>query len=185
VSEKWEGVLLVAENATVKDPDVGFGEWLISNGGDADTCKVGDDAPYSYVPVLDDAVVVTGIVSYTYGRYMLQPRDDDDICEPAEAGITTDTDAPAKLMMAVAPNPIYGGGTVRFGLPTAGQVELKIYNVEGELVKTLVDRKVDAGIHQVDWSATNNRGNKVMSGIYFFRLDTGRGSVVNKVVVSR
>ncbi|MFC1799671.1 lamin tail domain-containing protein [Candidatus Eisenbacteria bacterium] len=186
VSEEWEGVLVWAADAVVTDEDLGFGEWMISNGAAADTCRVGDAAPYIYNPQLDDSVSVRGVVSYTYGRYLLQPRDDCDICQPIGAGIDNDDDArPTKLMMSVAPNPIRGGGVVRFGMPVSGQVGLKVYNVEGELVTTLIDERMDAGKHQIDWNATNTRGNRVMSGIYFFKLETGKGSVINKVVVSR
>jgi hypothetical protein len=183
-SEEWEGVLVLAANAAVKDPDVGFGEWLISNGGDADTCRVGDDGNYTYEPVLGDSVTVRGIVKYAYKKYTLEPRDECDICRPSQAGIE-DRAVPSRIMLSVAPNPIAGGGVVRFALPVSGRVGLKVYNVQGELVKTLLDKRMEAGTYRVDWKSTSSQGDRVTSGIYFFRLETPNGSLVSKVVVSR
>jgi hypothetical protein len=185
-SEDWEGVLVGATDVVVSDPDLGFGEWMIAaNGSPADSCRVGDDAYYTYNPLLGESLAyVYGLGTYAFGLRMLQPRDDDDICAASEAGIEDPARA-TKLMMMVKPNPMMSGGTVRFSIPASDRVSLKIYNVQGELVKTLVDRSIEAGSHKIDWNATNNRGSRVTSGIYFVRLDTRKGSLVNKVVVSR
>jgi len=183
-SEKYEGVLVVANAATVKGVADSYGEWLISNGGAADTCKVGDAGTYAYVPALNDNVIVKGVVDYTYSQYKIQPRNDDDICSPGEAGV----DGPGKstkIAMMVRPNPMLDGGEIRFALPASGRVELKIYNVKGELVKTLLEGTVEAGDYKIDWNGTNTRDSKVTAGIYFMRLHTGSGSAVSKVVVSR
>jgi hypothetical protein len=184
--EDWEGVLVAATDVVVADDDLGFGEWMIAaSGNPADSCRVGDDAYYTYDPLLGESLAyVYGVGTYAFGLRFIQPRNDDDICAASEAGID-DVARPTKLMMMVKPNPMMDGGTVRFSLPESDRVSLKIYNVQGELVKTLVDRSVEAGSHKIDWNATNNRGNRITSGIYFVRLDTRRGSVVNKVVVSR
>ena len=183
--EQWEGVLVAANNSTVANPDAGYGEWLITNGAAADTCRVGDAAPYAYVPALNDAVHVTGIVMYAYSIYTLQPRDDDDICEPGDAGVDTGTALPARLELGVRPNPMIAGAEIRFALPVTGNCDLKVYNVKGELVSTLVSGKTEAGEHTIGWNGTNARGNRVTSGIYFLRLETQAGSVATKVVVSR
>ena len=104
-SEAWEGVLVIANGATVADPNAGFGEWLITNGGAADTCRVGDRATYTYQPHLGDNVNVAGIVMYSYKKYRLEPRGDDDICEPGEAG-AGDVGKPVRLALSVSPNPV-------------------------------------------------------------------------------
>ena len=183
--EKWEGVLVAANGAEVTNPDAGYGEWLITNGAAADTCRVGSLGSYAYVPQLGDDVSVTGLVMYAYSVYTIQPRDDADICEPGEAGVKEGDAIPARVSLLVKPNPMLEGGEVRFALPVAGQVSLKIYNVKGELVKTLVDTKTDAGVYTVGWNGTNSRGNNVTSGIYFMKLETQAGSAATKVVVSK
>jgi flagellar hook assembly protein FlgD len=77
------------------------------------------------------------------------------------------------------------GGEIWLALPATGEVALKIYDVKGQLVETLIDRRVEAGGHEIQWHGTNSRGNKVTPGIYFLRLDTGSGTVAKKVVVSK
>ena len=71
------------------------------------------------------------------------------------------------------PNPFNTSTEIRFKIPEAGNVSLKIYNSVGMLVKTLVDRNMSAGYHQVIWDATDNNGTKMSSGIYFYKLTTG------------
>ena len=184
-SEDWEGVLVSAHDVTVVDPDAGFGDWLITDGAPADTCRVGDDGDYSYEPQAAEEIgIVYGVVMYAYRQYRLQPRDDDDICETGESGIE-DERLPTALMMSVRPNPMSRGGIVRFALPASGRVAIKVYNVEGELVTTLADSHFEAGTYSVDWNGSNSRGHRVTSGIYFMRLETGRDSIVKKVVISR
>jgi hypothetical protein len=183
--EQWEGVLVSARNATVSNPTAGYGEWLITNGAATDTCRVGDLAPYTYVPSLGDAVHVTGTVMYAYSIYTLQPRNDEDICEPGDAGVKDDIVLPKEVSLAVRPNPMLDGSQIRYALPTSGQADLKVYNVKGELVKTLASGKAEAGEHQAAWDGTNVRGYRVTSGIYFVRLDTKVGSAVTKLVVAK
>lgn len=183
--EQWEGVLVSARNAEVTNPAAGFGEWLITNGAAADTCRVGDIAPYAYVPSLGDDVHVTGTVMYAYDLYTLQPRNDEDICEPGDAGAEDDIVLPKEISLAVRPNPMLDGSQIRYALPSAGQADLKVYNVKGELVKTLASGKADAGEHHAAWDGTNARGYRVTSGIYFVRLETKAGSAVTKIVVAK
>ncbi len=68
------------------------------------------------------------------------------------------------------PNPFNPSTTIAFNLPTASDVKLEIYNVLGQLVKTLADTHLAAGNHAVTWDATDNGNQKVASGIYFYRL---------------
>lgn len=64
------------------------------------------------------------------------------------------------------PNPFNPSTTIRFVLPSAGQVNISIYNIRGQLVSQLVDRFMVANVHQVEWQAGNTP-----SGIYFYRLE--------------
>jgi photosystem II stability/assembly factor-like uncharacterized protein len=64
------------------------------------------------------------------------------------------------------PNPFNPATKIKYALPVASSVRLRIYNVIGQLVKTLVDGSQEAGYQEVDWNPTN-----AASGIYFCRLD--------------
>jgi hypothetical protein len=184
-SEAWEGVLVAADSCAVVDPDAGFGQWKITNGGPADTCRVGSWGDYAYQPEAGDSVNVHGIVKYSYLTYILQPRDDDDIREVDLAGLSDSGKDPSRFRMVIAPNPVTDEGSIRFSLPIRGHVTLKVYNVRGEVVRTLVDKWVECGSQTVRWDGIDSRGRRLTSGVYFLRLVTTRCEITKKVVVCR
>jgi hypothetical protein len=69
---------------------------------------------------------------------------------------------------------------LRFGVPTASQVTIKVYDVRGREVATLVDGQLGPGYH----SATVN-GAELASGVYFCRMDAERFSATHKMLVIR
>ena len=75
--------------------------------------------------------------------------------------------------------------TIRFALPEAAEVSLKIYDITGQLVQTLVDGVVEAGRHQMVWDGTNQHGVKVASGVYFYQLRAGEFKQVRKMSLLR
>jgi hypothetical protein len=66
------------------------------------------------------------------------------------------------------PNPFNPTTTIEFALPYSGFVTLKIYNILGEEVATLVSKKLSAGKYKYDWDASS-----VASGVYLYRLEAG------------
>ncbi len=83
------------------------------------------------------------------------------------------------------PNPFNPTTTIRFDIREKGQVSLRIYNVAGQLVRTLVDGELDAGSYAEDWNGLNDEGSKVASGVYFYRLEAGVFESVKKMVLLR
>ena len=87
------------------------------------------------------------------------------------------------------PNPFNPTTTIRFGIPeeAAGKtVALKIYDVLGREVASLVNNRLKAGYHQVEWNGRNNQGQAVSSGIYFYRLQSGNTTrQVRKMILLR
>jgi len=82
-------------------------------------------------------------------------------------------DVPATYEIAQnQPNPFNPETVIKYGLPSATQVSVRIYNIVGQLVKTLVDDYQPAGQHQVVWNGTNENGERVASGIYLYRFVT-------------
>jgi flagellar hook assembly protein FlgD len=79
------------------------------------------------------------------------------------------------------PNPFNPSTTISFVLPEAAQVSLKIYDVTGQLVQTLVEGFVEAGRHQVVWDGANQHGVPVASGVYFYQLQAGEFKQVRKM----
>jgi len=75
------------------------------------------------------------------------------------------------------PNPFNPATTIRFAIPERlteeARVQLKIYNLLGELVRTLVDEQKFSGQYTVEWDGKNHRSEPVASGIYIYRLTAG------------
>ncbi len=72
------------------------------------------------------------------------------------------------------PNPFNPSTAITFTLPERAEVELKIYNVNGQLVRTLVNEARAAGQHTTQWDGKNSAGQEVASGVYWYRLRSGR-----------
>ena len=86
-------------------------------------------------------------------------------------------------LYAAAPNPFNPSTTIRFELPATERVTLTIYDANGRLVRTLVSETMSHGPHSVDWNGTDNAGRSVGSGVYFYRLETGRYTDSSKMVL--
>lgn len=87
------------------------------------------------------------------------------------------------------PNPFNPSTTIRYELPQQSRVELTIYSVTGQKIVTLINGRVNAGVHHVQWDGRNAFGQSVASGIYFYRFtykaNAQSGDVQRKMVYLR
>jgi hypothetical protein len=89
------------------------------------------------------------------------------------------------------PNPFNPSTTIKFTLPSrqdgGGELAttLKIYNVLGEVVKTLADEPMAPGTHHIIWDGKDDQGTQVASGIYFYRLRAGDFQDTKKMVLMK
>lgn len=81
------------------------------------------------------------------------------------------------------PNPFNPQTVIRYQLAASGMVQLKVYNLVGQEVKTLVSEFKSAGSHSVVWNGTDNHGREVSSGIYFHKLQIGENVEAKKMVL--
>jgi hypothetical protein len=87
--------------------------------------------------------------------------------------------------LALSPNPMSTGLTVEFASPTAQDVDLSVYSVKGELVKTLFRGRVDEGIERLHWQGENQTGRSVSPGTYFVVFRGETRTLTEKVVIQR
>lgn len=101
--------------------------------------------------------------------------------ETAIAGLIGDY----KLTAEVYPNPFNPRTTIRFHLREAAPVKLQIFNISGQLVRTLIDGELPAGSHQRHWNARNHNGETVATGTYIYRLQAGGRLVTGRMQLLR
>jgi hypothetical protein len=74
------------------------------------------------------------------------------------------------------PNPFNPVTVVPFDLTEARPISLRIYALDGSLVKTLIDGPASSGSHQILWSGCDDRGRPVPAGVYYYRIEAGADS---------
>ena len=83
------------------------------------------------------------------------------------------------------PNPFNPTTNIEFSIPRSATIQLNVYNILGELVKTLVNGDIVSGNYKVTWNGTNNHGISVASGIYFCRLVAQSNGAANYVITKK
>ena len=83
------------------------------------------------------------------------------------------------------PNPFNPTTTISFSIKEKAPVELVIYNILGQKVRTLVNQPLEPGEHSIVWNGTDNKGRSVASGIYFYRMKAGNYSETKKMVLKK
>ena len=81
------------------------------------------------------------------------------------------------------PNPFNPSTTLKFSLPHTSDVSIVVYNTLGNKIRTLVDRKMQAGSYSVIWDGADNAGIKVFSGIYFCKMVTPEFTKIQKMTL--
>ncbi|MCL2064327.1 MAG: S8 family serine peptidase [Candidatus Cloacimonetes bacterium] len=81
------------------------------------------------------------------------------------------------------PNPFNPETTINFSIKNSGTVRLSVFNIRGQLVKTLLNENLVAGNHSVIWNGTDSNNNTVSSGLYFYRVESVGFSDVKRMVL--
>jgi len=109
----------------------------------------------------------------------------DNFSRPVKTTVVNRAIPTAYALNANYPNPFNPTTNISFALPLDSKVSLKIYNIAGQLVRTLVNETMVAGTHTVTWDGINSNGEKVASGIYFYKLNAGDYSKTMKMVMTK
>ena len=83
------------------------------------------------------------------------------------------------------PNPFNPSTRISFSLPQNSKVALKIFDMLGREIKTIINEEMNAGNHSTIWNGDNNLGNKVSSGVYIYRLTAGDYISTKKMVLMK
>jgi hypothetical protein len=101
------------------------------------------------------------------------------------------TDAPSNMrprtfaLMQNTPNPFNPRTEIKFDLPRDENVNISVYDVKGRLVRTLLSEPMPFGTHTVIWEGEDNRGNRVATGVYYYRLVAGSFTATKSMVLMK
>jgi 3',5'-cyclic AMP phosphodiesterase CpdA len=93
--------------------------------------------------------------------------------------------APVLRLYQNRPNPFRPRTSITFDLASSSQVSLRIYDVGGRLVRTLVDAQLNPDSYSVEWDGHDSAGHRVASGTYWYRLTTPHHAAAKKLVIDR
>lgn len=102
--------------------------------------------------------------------------------ENLNCALSTDSveTAENRVEYAIGPNPFNNSTTISFYLPVAGETSLKVYDISGREIQSLVDNQLSMGKHEIVWDAEG-----IASGVYFARLEYGGRTNVVKVILMK
>ncbi len=194
--EQYEGMLVSLNNVVVTDVAPVFTElteFEVSNGTKA--IIVRRDGKHLYSNVDADSAVgskilgvgtkigkLTGLVYYSGQRYKIVPRTAADFVNVTTSVNRIETDVmPAAFGLSQNfPNPFNPSTSFRFTVAKAQQVSMKIYDVLGREVETLVNDMMNPGTYTVQWNAAH-----MSSGVYFYRLQSGSFVETKKLMLMK
>jgi len=114
----------------------------------------------------------------------------DDFSIHSDGGSIVDSDDPtiptiSTMLQGNHPNPFNPETTIRYSVKEATPVKVEIYNVKGQLVKTLVNETKEAGTHSVVWNGMDDNNRAVSSGVYFYKMNAGKYSSTKKMIMMK
>jgi hypothetical protein len=139
----------------------------------------------------DDVGALNAGAVYVYDRLVAGPVTS--LSRLESSGAESDIDAPvadasgtAEFALRVGPNPSAGAASITFRLPQSCDVDLRVYDVRGRLVKILEGGSMrSAGDHQIQWNGLDGDGNPMSAGLYFYRLRAGGRVLTERISVVR
>ncbi|MCK4653621.1 MAG: T9SS type A sorting domain-containing protein [Candidatus Cloacimonetes bacterium] len=87
-------------------------------------------------------------------------------------------------LINVYPNPFNPETKIIFSIPKESKVNLSIYNIKGQKVRTLLNNKLEKGFHEFIWNSKDNNGKSVASGVYLYKFDVnGKTKGIKKMLL--
>jgi len=91
----------------------------------------------------------------------------------------------APVLLRARPNPFVAQTEIAFVLPADARAELKVFDVHGRLVRSLVQGSQQAGTHRISWDGVDGRGKAARSGVYFAKLTVGTVTLTERILLLR
>lgn len=101
----------------------------------------------------------------------------------ANATAVETPESPRVLSLTQSPNPVTRSGEFQVTLPAASQISLRLFRIDGSMVREITKGAYPAGVHRFGWNAAGSRNQPLAAGVYLYRLSTGLGTRNGKVMV--
>ncbi len=137
-----------------------------------------DDYSFPYFDIYSNPRIMDGdwdskeVIDIGVNEYIRS--DDNDSISPS-----------AENSLRCYPNPFNPSTHLSFSLENESNVNITIYNIKGQAVRTLVNRRMNSGIHKLEWNGSDNNNKQVSSGVYFCKLSTSEVSKTMKMVLMK
>ena len=167
VQDSCEQILVYSDNAN-RDP-VPFNFEVVTGRG-ASSSIIDYDVFNQRTGEFEPGIVISGMQEYSIVRLGEE--------EEQEEGLQSVTKLHSNY-----PNPFNPATTISFSLPKEEDIELTIYNIKGQKVKTLYSGIAEEGKHSIMWEGKDSNGKEVSSGLYFYKLETGKKEISRKMLL--
>lgn len=208
-AEQWEGVLIEYSEITITDDNAdgnsgpggggnsNFGELLVADNSNVNTRVELQEGNHLYhnlwVAGLDTIPgnvrifegdtfeKLRGILFYSFGNYKLVPRKSDDfVGHVTNIEEIKNTVVNSYELVQNYPNPFNPVTTIQYSIPEAGFVQIKIFNILGQEVATLVNMEQSSGSYKVIFDA-----NKLSSGVYLYQISVNNYQLTKKMILMK
>lgn len=173
--EDYEGTIVTLHDIKAYEGSPFPGAFFNAAGGPypdlGDTINVDNDGTHSFQADSGQFMDVTGVIRFSFGAFVITPRDDADIFPHAPNVAVGGPNAPS-LAFYIYPNPARTQ-TLSFALPHDGDLRLEAYDLAGRRVATLASGRYTAGTHNIKWDGRDANGSVLGAGVYFYRLKFG------------
>lgn len=187
---------VVAFNAQV-NPDLIELTWQLRMSGTAVQFEVErslDDQIYEKIDIVCGNAVDSQTVKITYYEvnlprgyyyYRLKSIGELETVGYSRAGKVDATALEQSVLAQNSPNPFNPVTDIRFRVVNSSKVSLRIYNILGQQIRTLVDTHLAPGVYTVQWDGTDNFGDAANGGIYFYQMLIGNSSETRRMILAR
>jgi len=150
---------------------------------------LGDGGPQSLVPFFDTVpagattVTVTSPGQQADINFALPALDLGEIISDVEE-LSVDGSKPESFQLFQNyPNPFNPTTAITFSVPRTGELQISIYNILGQRIKTLFEGQKETGVHTVQWNGLDDRGVQVSAGFYLMRMESGSQTLSRKMLL--
>jgi hypothetical protein len=180
-AEYREGGVVVAWTLSEIEDDA---EFFVARACGPDAAYIGLEAPSIEKDAPSFSFTDTECESDAVYRYRI------DVSDRAGRRVLFETDPISVPRSELAlyqntPNPFNPSTTIGYRIPQRSRVTLEVFDIEGRLIASLVSSEQSAGAHRVVWNAMTRSGDRVASGVYYYRLIAGKETVTRKMVLMR